>query len=114
MRDGRRPFPLALVLRIVFFGGALVAFVVLAAQTINNDFPDDVIPLGLPYLVVFATEVGLGAIIMPLVWESPFRKPGWKVSRSVIYVVVCAIFLPIGAALVVQLDGLVALFAGRP
>ena len=110
----RTQFPAVLVLRILAFGGAVAAFVVLAVQTVGNDFPDDVIPLGLPYLVTAAIEGGLASILLVFVWESPFRKRSWKISRTVIFVVACGIFLPIGAACVVQLDGLVTLIAGRP
>jgi hypothetical protein len=112
--DRRRQFPIVLALRFLAFGGALAAFVVLAVQTVGNEFPDDAIPLGLPYLVTAAAEAGVASILLPFVWESPFRKLGWKVSRTVIFVVAAGIFLPIGAACVVQLDGLVTLVAGRP
>jgi hypothetical protein len=112
--DRRKQFPIVLVLRILAFGGALAAFVVLAVQTVSNEFADDVIPLGLPYLVTAAAEAGVATILLLFVWESPFRKLGWKVSRTIIFVVACGIFLPIGAACIVQLDGLVTLIAGRP
>jgi hypothetical protein len=108
----RRRFPLALVVRVLAFAAAIVSVAILVVQDLDFEFADAPIPLGLPYLAILTIEVGVASILFPLIWESPFRKRGWKVSRSVLYIVAAAIFAPIGAAVVVQLVGLVGWFAG--
>ena len=105
----RRRFPWLLAVRYIAFAGAIAVMVILITQLVNYRYADAPIPLGLPYVCVVALTIGLWTIVGPLLWESPWRSLSWKISRSILLLVACAIIAPIAVGGIVGLIGLIGL-----
>ena len=105
----RRRFPWLLAVRYIAFAGAIAVMVILITQLVNYRYADSPIPLGLPYVCVVALTIGLWTIVGPLLWESPCRSLSWKISRSILLLVACAVIAPIAVGGIVGLVGLIGL-----
>jgi hypothetical protein len=105
----RRRFPWLLAARYIAFAGAIAVMVILITQLVNYRYADSPIPLGLPYVCVVALTIGLWTIVGPLLWESPWRSLSWKISRSILLLVACAVIAPIAVGGIVGLIGLIGL-----